>query len=97
MIQPCPWMMCAVFGFCSDLHPHGEEHDNGCLSHLAQGSNPHPLSCGGERVFEASFAVSLLSLASLPLCIWRGVERVGQQGGEVQECYLYVALGSYVC
>lgn len=90
-------MMCAGFEICLYQHPHGEEHGNGCLSHLALGSNPHPQSCGGGRVFEVSSAVSLPSLAFLPLCIWRGVERAGQQGEEVQECYLYAASGFCVC
>lgn len=90
-------MMCAGFDFCLYQHPHGEEHGNGCLSHLAPGSNPHPQSYGDGRVFEVSSAVSLLSLASLPLCIWKEVVRAGQQGGEVQECYLNAALGSCVC
>lgn len=90
-------MMCAGFEFCLSQHPHGEGHDNGCFFRLAPGSSPHPQSCGGGRAFEASSAASLLSLVSLPLCIWRGVERAGQQGGEVQECYSYVASGSYVC
>lgn len=97
MSQPCPWMMCAGFEFCSYQHPHGEEHGNGCLSHLAPGLNPHPQSYGGGRVFEASSAVSPPSLASLPLCIWRAVERAGQQGGEVREYYSYAASGSCVC
>lgn len=90
-------MMCAGFAICSHQRLRGEVHGNGCLSHLAPGSNPHPQSCGGERVFVASSVVFLLSLASLPLCIWRGVGKVGQQGEEVQECYLYAALDSCVC
>lgn len=90
-------MSCAGFAFCSNQHPRGEVHDNGCLSHLALGSNPHPQSYGDGMVFEASSAVSLVSLVSLPLYIWRGVERFGQKGGEVQECYLYVASGFCAC
>lgn len=90
-------MMCAGFEICLYQHPHGEEHGNGCLSHLPPGSNPHPQSCGGGRVFVASFAVSLPSPSSLPLCIWKGVEKAGQQGEEVQECYLHAASSFCVC
>lgn len=96
MSQPCPWRMYAGFEFCLYQHHHGEEHGNDRPSHLAPGSNLHLQSSGGGRAFEAFFAVSLLFLASLPLCIWREVERAAQQGGEVQECCLYAVLDSCV-